>query len=255
MREFSYGRLKVVAADSTAQMAARAAADFAASARLLLQTRKEINVVFSGAESQTMFHAALRERSDIEWGRINAFSVDEFHAPGMPPENAVSAQPTRDLYRHVPLKSVNIINYAAKDIEVERGRYEGLISDHPPHISCLGIGISGHIALNEPGETDFEDSRRVRYVHLLEASKRQLEQDPNFQALDSIPDAGFTITLPTLMSADVVLVVVPYAIKAAVVAKLMKAPLSPELPASILGSKVGATLYLDPESAKEIAAT
>ena len=107
--------------------------------------------------------------------------------------------------------------------------------------------------MNEPGETDFEDSRRVRYVHLLEESKRQLEQDPNFKALAAIPDSGFTITLPTLMSAEVVLVVVPYAIKAAVVAKLMKTSLSPELPASILGSKVGATLYLDPESAREIA--
>jgi glucosamine-6-phosphate deaminase len=210
MKEFSYGKLKVLAADSTAQMAARAAADFAASARSLLQTRREINVVFSGAESQTKFHAALRERRDVEWGRINAFSVDEFYAPGMAAENAVSAQPTRDLYKHVPLKSVNVINYAAKDIEGERRRYEKLINAHPPHISCLGIGISGHIALNEPGETDFEDSRRVRYV------------------------------------------VVPYAIKAAVVAKLMKTPLSPELPASILGSKVGATLYLDPESAREI---
>ena len=151
MREFACGRMKVLSADSTSEMAEKAAADFAAGAAALLRSNPEINVVFSGAESQSVFHRSVRARTDIDWSRINAFSVDEFHAPGIRAENAVSAQPTRDLYEHVSLKSVNVIDYAAKDIEAERLRYEALIAAHPPHISCLGIGISGHIALNEPG--------------------------------------------------------------------------------------------------------
>jgi len=249
MKDFKCGKMKVLVADSTSDMAEKAATDFAAGAAALLKTHSEINVVFSGAESQTMFHFALRSRKDIEWGRINAFSVDEFYAPGMPAENAVSAQPTRDLYQHVPLKSVNLIDYAAKNVELERQRYETLIAAHVPHISCLGIGISGHIALNEPGDTDFQDSRRVRFVKVVDESKRQLETDPNFRALATIPDSGFTITIPTLVSARIILVVVPYAIKAAIVAGLMGASVSPDLPASILKQRENATLYLDPESA------
>ncbi len=252
MKELSCGRMKVFAADSTAEMASRAAADFAVAVSSLLESRAEINVVFSGAESQSLFHQSLSKRTDIEWRRINAFSVDEFHSPGMPAENAVSAQPARDLYRHVPLKSVNVISYGASDAEAERRRYEELIRANPPHVACLGVGISGHIALNEPGSTDFDDVHAVRFVKVVNESKRQLEQDPNFRDLPAIPDSGFTITIPTLMSATVILVVVPYAIKAAIVAKLMKAPISPHFPASVLKGKENAVLYLDPESARDL---
>ncbi len=252
MRELTWGRMKVFVAGTTEQMAEKAAADFAAGARLLLKERPEINVVFSGAESQSVFHHSLRKRKDIEWEKINAFAVDEFHSPGMPSENAVAAQPARDLYKFVSLKSVNVIDFSAKDIEEERLRYETLIEEHPPDISCLGIGLSGHIALNEPGATDFTDPCRVRFVKVVEQSKRQLEQDPNFKALGSIPDSGFTITIPTLMQARIILVVVPYAIKAAVVAQLARTPVTPDFPSSIIKSRPEATLYLDGESASRL---
>jgi glucosamine-6-phosphate deaminase len=244
--------MKVLVGDSTSQMAEKAASDFADHVKGLLKSKHEINVVFSGAESQSVFHRFLRERSDIEWGRINAFAVDEFYAPDLPAENAVSAQPRRDLYAYVTMKSINTIDWAAPDIEAERKRYDELVRAHPPHISCLGVGISGHIALNEPDETDFKDTCAVRFVHVVEESKRQLERDPNFKALKTIPDSGFTITIPVLMAASAILVVVPYAIKAEVIGKLMKAPVSPALPASILKERDNATLYLDPESSVNV---
>ena len=93
----------------------------------------------------------------------------------------------------------------------------------------------------------------MRFVKGVDENKRQLAQDPNFKALSAIPDSGFTVTVPTLMAAPVILVVVPYAIKAAVVARLMHASVSPDFPASILKGKENATLYLDPESARKVA--
>ncbi len=92
----------------------------------------------------------------------------------------------------------------------------------------------------------------MRFVKVVDESKRQLEKDPNFRSLAAIPDSGLTITLPTLMSAGVILVVVPYAIKAEVVAKLMKAPISPSFPASILKGKENAVMYQDPDSARNL---
>jgi len=249
MSRTKFGEMDVVVAESTESMGALAASDFAAAARDLLRTLSEINVVFSGAESQQPFHRALLRETGIPWQRINAFGVDEFYAPGLPPESAVSAQPRRDLYRHVPLKSVNVIDFAPADPEAERRRYEQLIREHPPHICCLGVGLSGHIALNEPGATNFEDRQLVRLVTVTAESKRQLSLDPNFRALPSIPDRGLTVTIPVLIGAPVILVVVPFALKAGIVAKLAQATVSPALPASILKTLSKARLYLDPESA------
>ena len=231
-------------------MAERAAEDFSSTAASLLGALPVIDVVFSGAQSQGAFHAALRVRQDIAWDRINAFAVDEFYSPGMPAGNAVSAQPRRDLYRHVALRSVNVIDYAAFDPEAERARYEALITKHPPHISCLGIGISGHLALNEPGAADFEDPQKVRLVRVCDESKRQLENDPNFKDLPAIPDQGITITLPVLMAASAILVVVPYALKAPIIARLMTAPVTNALPATILKLQKHARMYLDHESSR-----
>jgi glucosamine-6-phosphate deaminase len=249
MSRILFGEMDVVVAESTESMGALAAGHFAAAALDLLRSVPEINVIFSGAESQQPFHRALVREPGIPWQRINAFGVDEFYAPGLPPESAVSAQPRRDLYRHVPLKSVNVIDFAPADPEGERRRYERLIREHPPHICCLGVGLSGHIALNEPGATSFEDRQSVRLVTVTEESKHQLSLDPNFRALPAIPDRGLTVTIPVLIRAPVILVVVPFALKADIIAKLARAPVSPELPASILKTLPTARLYLDPESA------
>jgi glucosamine-6-phosphate deaminase len=249
-----FGELSVTVAESTAEMAALAALHFATAAGRLLSSAPEINVIFSGAESQQPFHRALLGQLGIPWNRINAFGVDEFYAPGLPPENAVCAQPQRDLYRHVALKSVNIIDFAPANPEAEQRRYEKLIAENPPHICCLGIGLSGHIALNEPGATSFEDHQKVRLVTVAAASKRQLSVDPNFRSLRSIPDRGITVTIPVLMQAPVIIVVVPFASKAGVVARLKREPISPDFPASILKTASHAHLYLDPESARDLPA-
>jgi len=104
MKFFQLKKITVYVAESAEKMAEKAAVKFAESAKRLLEEKSEINVIFSGAESQQAFHKNLTERDDIEWPKINAFGVDEFYAPEMPAEMAVCAQPQRDLYSKVPLK-------------------------------------------------------------------------------------------------------------------------------------------------------
>ncbi len=242
---FRHEAVEVFVDQTAPEMAARAAADFARAAAELLASRAELDVVFAGAESQMAFHRALAARRDVEWGRVNAFAVDEFWSPGMPEELAVAAEPRRELYSRVGMKSVNVLDPSAPDAEAERRRYEQLLLARPPDVACIGIGCSGHLALNEPGATDFRDGQLVRVVDVCEESKRQLEGDPNFKALEAIPARGITMTVPALMRAARVLVVVPYAVKAAVMKRFFASPVTEALPASVLKTKAGARLYLD----------
>jgi len=235
-------------AGSAAEAAERAAADFAGLAAGLLRSRAQLNVVFAGAESQQEFHRALARRADVPWPRINAFAVDEFWAPGIPPELAVAAEPRRELYARVLIRSVNVLDPSAPDPEAERARYEALIAAHPPDLACIGIGCSGHLALNEPGQTSFADRQLVRVVEVCAESRRQLEQDPNFRALGQIPERGITMTVPAILRAEAVLAVVPYALKAPIVKRFFESAVSEALPATALKTKSGARLYLDAES-------
>jgi glucosamine-6-phosphate deaminase len=248
MRVLKHEGFSVHVGRDDGDMAQQAAADFADFARVLLDWMPEINVVFAGAESQMAFHRALARRTDIPWHRIHAFAVDDFWSPGLPEGCAVAAEPKRELYAHVKPASVNVIDPCAPEAEAEARRYEALIRAHPPHIACIGIGCSGHLALNEPGDTDFNDSRWARVVEVCEASKRQLESDLNFCALPAIPQLGITLTVPALLKAKIIMAIVPYAIKAPIVKRFFESPVTQALPATILKNHPDVRLYLDQES-------
>ena len=76
--EFTKGRLKVKRADTRAELGETAARDVAAHLCALLSRKREVNVVFASAPSQNEFLAALLTHPEIDWGRINAFHMDEY---------------------------------------------------------------------------------------------------------------------------------------------------------------------------------
>jgi glucosamine-6-phosphate deaminase len=118
-------------------------------------------------------------------------------------------------------------------------------AEGPIDILCQGIGTSGHLAFNEPGQTDFLDRTWVRVVDVAEQSRRQLASDPNFRDLPRIPEKGITMTIPALLSASHVFTIVPLALKRDIVARLFAISQPTEdLPASILFTVEG-TLFLD----------
>jgi glucosamine-6-phosphate deaminase len=251
MMRMQIENLPVYVGHDDQQIAEQAVEDFVGFACALLARTPELNVVFAGAESQMTFHRALASRTDIPWNRIHAFAVDDFWSPGLPEACAVAAEPKRELYANVQPASVNVIDPCAADADAEARRYETLIRAQPPHIACIGIGCSGHLALNEPGDTDFHDPRWVRVVDVCEASKRQLEADPNFMRLPAIPERGITMTVPAILEAEHILVLVPYAIKAPIVKRFFESPVTPTLPATVLKQHPGARLYLDQDSFRD----
>jgi glucosamine-6-phosphate deaminase len=248
IREFQHQGIEVLVFDQVRSLAQRAATDAALELSQLQQKLQEINVILAGAQSQMEFHKYLARQKEIDWSKINTFAVDDFWCPGMPASCRVSAQPRRDLYSAVTPRSVNFIDPDAADPEIERARYEALIASHPPDLACVGIGVSGHLALCEPGAADFNDPCKVRMAELCQDSKRQLEQDPNFNSMEQIPSQGITCTIPTILSARHLMVLVPYKIKAAAIRRFFTTDPTPAEPSTALKTRPGTRLYLDAES-------
>ncbi|MCP5120238.1 MAG: glucosamine-6-phosphate deaminase, partial [bacterium] len=180
----NYGQTNIILCRSESDLGARAAADVAGAMREALGQRDEITMVFAAGESQNAFLAALSRAPDLDWERVTCFNMDDFWDPRMPERFTCGYQTRTQLYDKVRPKQFHLVRYNAPDAEAEARRFAGEIARAGEiDILCQGIGTSGHLALNEPGATDFEDRELVRVVDLAEASKRQLIEDPNFQDL------------------------------------------------------------------------
>ena len=75
----------------------------------------------------------------------------------------------------------------------------------------------------------------------------------HFATIDDVPTHAITVTIPALLRARRVLVIVPEARKAAPVRAALDGPITTACPASILRPQAHATLYLDPESPRSSA--
>ena len=244
-----YGKTNIIVCEDEFDLGDRAAAAVAETMRNLLGRQAEIRMILAAGESQITFLDALAKQTSIDWNRVVCFNMDDFWDPGIPETLTCSYQVRRQLYDKVRPKSFHVVQFNAPDAKLEAQRFERVLrAAGPIDILCQGIGTSGHLAFNEPGQTDFQDTAWVRVVDVAEQSRKQLATDPNFRDLQRIPEKGITMTIPAMLSAPHVYTMVPLALKRDIVTRLLTTHEPTEkLPASIL-STVEGTLFLDRNS-------
>ena len=244
-----YGKTEITICEDEFDLGDKASSAVAATMRELLAHQGEVRMILAAGESQTTFLDALAKQRDLEWSRVVCFNMDDFWAPDIPEELTCGYQLRRQLYDKVRPKSFHLVSFNAPDAALEAIRFESVLrAAGPIDILCQGIGTSGHLAFNEPGQTDFQDTSWVRVIAITDQSRKQLATDPNFRELSRIPEKGITMTIPAMLSASHVFTIVPLALKRAIVTRLLATPEPTEkLPASIL-STVEGTLFLDRNS-------
>ncbi len=234
--------------DDVDQMARDAAVDAAEALRATIAARGEANVMLATGNSQLAFLVELVELPDIAWDRVRAFHMDEY--VGLAPSHSASFQRymRERVAARLPFMEFNYLAGDAPDAEAEAARYEALLRAHPLDLCCAGIGENGHLAFNDPPVADFDDPRDVKVARLENASRRQQVNEGHFPNIDEVPTHAITVTIPALLRARRVLVVVPEARKAVPVHRALYDEVSTACPASILRRQSNATLYLDLES-------
>jgi glucosamine-6-phosphate deaminase len=125
------------------------------------------------------------------------------------------------------------------------------IASAPVDLAFCGIGENGHLAFNDP-PADFETDVPYLVVNLDDACQRQQVGEGWFATLEDVPKQALSVSIRQLIKANEIICVVPDARKAKAVQVCLNGPISPEAPASILRVHPNATIYLDPESAKEV---
>ncbi len=253
--EFTVDLLRVKVYEDRSQLGRAAAADVAGAIDARRKEAERVNIIFAAAPSQDEFLAGLLAHNGIDWSRIVGFHMDEYL--GLTADHPASFR--RYLSEHIfrlaglPEERLRLIPGEQAERPLQTCLvYEDLLLSQPTDIVCAGIGENGHLAFNDPPVADFLDPVLVKVVRLDEACRTQQVHDGCFESLDDVPTHAFTLTIPALLRAPVMAVIVPGPRKADAVHATLHGPIREVCPASALRQHPGAVLYLDRESAKHV---
>lgn len=216
--------------------------------REAVAARGSARMIAAAAPSQLDVYRALAEEPDVPWDRITILHMDEYL--GLDP-----AAPQRFgnwLRTHL----VDIVRPAAfHPMRTELGadaataEYVALLAEGPVDLVCLGIGVNGHIAFNDPPDADLSDPCPVRVVQLDLASRVQQVDDDCFDTLEAVPTHALTLTIPALMAGAHLVCAVPDARKAEAVRALVEEPISAQWPCTVLRRHSRCEVHVDRDAA------
>lgn len=216
-----------------------------------VEARGEARVVFASAPSQETMLARLVDLG-CPWERVVAFHMDEYI--GLPSSDPRSFSGW--LAARLPIDrfaAFNRIDGMAHDLPAELARYGDLVTAAPIDVTCMGLGVNGHIAFNEPDDTQFDDPRPIREVVLDIVSRRQQVDEDCFASLEDVPTAALTLTVPTLVRAGTVIATVLGTAKAEAARRALTGPVGPHCPGSAIRGHRDAAAYLDADAAALLA--
>lgn len=229
-------------------MGAAAARSAAEILRAAVSERGSARMIAAAAPSQLDVYTALSAEPDIPWDRVTILHMDEYigldaRAPqrfsNWLRENLVDAVMPAAFH---PMRTE--LGAAAATAE-----YTALLDEGPIDLVCLGIGVNGHIAFNDPPDADFDDPIAIRDVQLDLASRVQQVDDECFVTLDAVPTDALTLTIPTLMKGAHLVCAVPDSRKAAAVRALVEEPVNADWPCTVLRRHPHCEIHIDPDAA------
>ena len=232
MKEYKKDKLVVRIFSDKNELGKAAALSVAESLISAVSEKKYANLILATGASQFQLLAHLQQYN-IDWGKITVFHLDEYL--GLPETHTASFRKylNERILNKVKPRQVYFINGNAPDTEGEVLRYEKLLRENGADVACIGIGVNGHLAFNDPSVTNFNDSKLVKIVELEESSRMQQVNEGWFSSLGEVPRLAITLTIPALMGSKSIHCVVPGGHKAEAVYNTLNAEISTACPATI----------------------
>jgi glucosamine-6-phosphate deaminase len=145
----------------------------------------------------------------------------------------------------IPQDRICFFDGRSQALEGECGRIEKFIQEHNGiDATILGLGINGHVGMNEPGTPG-----QIRsHVAELHDTTKQVGQKyfKNEQTLTQ----GLTLGIATLMESKHIMLLISGRHKAAITQRIFDEEISEQLPASLLRNHPSFSVYLEPASAQ-----
>jgi glucosamine-6-phosphate deaminase len=248
LKNMLIGKLKIQIYSTREELGKTAAKDVGDVIYNLLEKKKSLRIIFAAAPSQNELLSELIKIEKIDWSKITAFHMDEYVGLSRDATQTFGKFLSERIFDKVPFKKINYIKTEGHSLDKLCVDYANLLLEKPIDIVCMGIGENGHIAFNDPPYANFFDPNWVKVVELDEISRQQQVNDKCFSRIEEVPKKAITLTIPALLSASYLFIVVPAKTKANAVKNSLYGPITEDCPASILRKHNNAILYLDNDS-------
>ena len=210
---------------------------------------RKVDLVLGLPAGRTMIPVYAKLRSLVRaapaaWRDVRVFQIDEFVGLGQGDAGSFRTFLEQHLLDELklPPAQANFLDGRAADAQDECDRYEdAIIEAGGIDLQLLGIGVNGHIAFNEPG-----DSLTARtHVATLRDETRHANAGLFEGDLSRVPCQALTMGMGTVMHAREVRLLATGSSKADAVAQLFSGPITPRLPASFLQLHPRMSLHAD----------
>jgi len=176
----------------------------------------------------------------ISFKQAEIFALDEFGGLAPDDEGLCANMLRRYLLKHIDLPEKNFhgIDPNAKDVAQEYDQLIGQGFD----LTLLGIGLNGHLGMNEPGSSIDGATRRVELHPTTVASSAKYLTHKN------LPTWGVAVGLKHLLGSKEVWLLANGPKKAQIIQRAAKGPVSNDVPASLLRNHPNAFFMVDAEA-------
>jgi len=193
--------------------------------KLLVQYAKEGKVDFSNCYFVGLDEWVGMDKNDA--GSCTNFLYESFFTPA-------NIDPSRMM----------VFDAKAADLDASCAAMDSFIKQHGPlAIMLVGVGMNGHIGLNEPG-ADFN-----AYAHHSPLDPITVSVGQKYFAHETALTEGITLGLKHLQEAGIPMLLASGSKKAPIVAKALKGEVTRQVPASIFQTLDHAYVMLDEDAA------
>ena len=186
----------------------------------------------------------------VDFSKVTTFNLDEYISLGHDHPQSYYYFMQENLFKgiNVPVENIHVPSGTAEDIDAGGKHYDEMIANAGGiDVQILGIGNNGHIAFNEPCDNFPMGTHKVALTEsTIEANTRFFENS------DEVPRWAISMGIGSIMKARKIILVATGSAKADAVYGMVKGPVTPECPASILQMHPDVTVFADEAAAAKL---
>jgi len=238
----------VLSGHSTAEEMSRAAADF-----LISELRRKPGLLLctaTGASPTRTYEllAEERARNAALFQRLRILKLDEWGGLAMNDPGSCESYLQQHLLGPLGVSKDRYTGFQSQssDPEADCARIRNWLNANGPVDVCvLGLGINGHLAMNEPADA------LKPFAHVAQLAQTTLAHSMLAQSARK-PSYGLTLGLTDIFDAKKIVLPVSGPQKSEQLARLMNGEISTQFPASLLWLHPAVTCFCDGDAASKL---